>query len=315
MSSNPLNESQRTVLLFSNPRAGARSNEEKLAALVKELQRREYRVERCTDPDSLGDVAAQFTEAGELRAIVSAGGDGTANLIAQLVPASVPLIPFPLGTENLISKYLGYTASPVQLGEALDGGWTKAFDAGSCNGHLFLLMVGCGFDAQVVQRLHATRKGHINHLSYASPILRTLWDYPFPELQLKYLTKDDDDNSWQERSARWAFVINLPRYAAGLSFVPTARGTDGLLDLCTFKDGTVLKGLYYLTNLMLGKHENLDDCVMTRVRRVRIEANSPEVPYQYDGDPGGILPIDISVLPRRLTFVLTPQWQDPADSA
>jgi diacylglycerol kinase family enzyme len=29
-----------------------------------------------------------------------------------------------------------------------------------------------------------------------------------------------------------------------------------------------------------------------------------EVPYQLDGDPGGILPLDLDILPGRLTLVI-----------
>ncbi len=38
-------------------------------------------------------------------------------------------------------------------------------------------------------------------------------------------------------------------------------------------------------------------------RRVRIESDRP-VRYQLDGDPGGMLPLDIEVLPGRLTLVV-----------
>jgi diacylglycerol kinase (ATP) len=39
------------------------------------------------------------------------------------------------------------------------------------------------------------------------------------------------------------------------------------------------------------------------VRRLRIESNET-VPYQLDGDPGGVLPLEIEVLPGRLTMIV-----------
>jgi diacylglycerol kinase (ATP) len=39
------------------------------------------------------------------------------------------------------------------------------------------------------------------------------------------------------------------------------------------------------------------------VRRVRITADVP-VMYQLDGDPGGFLPLDIEILPQRLTMLV-----------
>ena len=38
-------------------------------------------------------------------------------------------------------------------------------------------------------------------------------------------------------------------------------------------------------------------------RRLRVTSEE-EVPYQLDGDPGGVLPVDIETLPGRLTVVV-----------
>ena len=42
---------------------------------------------------------------------------------------------------------------------------------------------------------------------------------------------------------------------------------------------------------------------MRRMRRLRVTAEE-EVPYQLDGDPGGVLPVEIEALPGRLTLVV-----------
>ncbi len=44
-------------------------------------------------------------------------------------------------------------------------------------------MVGCGFDAEVVHRLHATRGGHISMWSYSKPIFESIRSYQYPELR------------------------------------------------------------------------------------------------------------------------------------
>ena len=97
--------------------------------------------------------------------------------------------------------------------------------------------------------------------------------------------------------------MNLPRYAGGLSFAPQASGTDGLLDVCTFKEGSLWYGLMYLGGVMLGQHEGMEDFVRIQTRRLRVEAAGP-APFQLDGDPGGELPVEFSVLPGRLTMLV-----------
>ena len=102
--------------------------------------------------------------------------------------------------------------------------------------------------------------------------------------------------------ARWVFVVNLPDYAGGLRLAPDAVGTDGMLDVCTFGQGSLWHGLKYLGFVAIGQHKVLADCTTARVRRVRIESTE-EVRYQLDGDPGGFLPLEIEVLPERMTLV------------
>jgi diacylglycerol kinase family enzyme len=97
--------------------------------------------------------------------------------------------------------------------------------------------------------------------------------------------------------------VNLPRYAAGLQIAPDALGDDGLLDVCTFKRGSLWSGLRYLGGILLRQHKWWEDFVTHRAESIRIESDVP-VPYQLDGDPGGVLPLDIRVLPARVTFLV-----------
>jgi diacylglycerol kinase family enzyme len=89
--------------------------------------------------------------------------------------------------------------------------------------------------------------------------------------------------------------------------VPQADGADGVLDVCTFRDGSLLCGLMYLAGVVMGQHQNWEDCLTTQSARLRIEADEP-VPYQLDGDPGGYLPVDVRVLPGRMTLVVSESW-------
>ena len=105
------------------------------------------------------------------------------------------------------------------------------------------------------------------------------------------------------------FVFNLPCYGGGLRLAPQADGADGLLDVCGFRRGSLWHGLRYAAAVLFRLHQRLADVTTARVRRLRITAES-EVRYQLDGDPGGVLPLDIEVLPGRLTMVLPGEGKD-----
>jgi diacylglycerol kinase family enzyme len=301
----------RQVLISVNPQAGARNRQAVVEELRRELEDEGFTVSIATHVEALGDLAAEKLAAGQLRAVVAAGGDGTISLVANRTPPGTPLVVLPLGTENLLAKHLEIAADPQQVCRIIAAGCGVRLDAGRAGERIFTLMAGCGFDADVVRRLHTSRKGNIRHLSYAKPILDSIRSYPYPELRVHYAPADAGDGAplTEQIAARWVFVVNLPRYAGGLSFAPQASGTDGLLDVCTFKSGSLWNGLVYLSGVMLAQHQSMQDFVRVQTRHLRIE--SPEAaPYQLDGDPGGDLPVEIRVLPGRLTLLVGHHWAE-----
>jgi diacylglycerol kinase family enzyme len=300
-------ESARRVLISRNPKAGAKSGLPVVERLSELLASQGFLVETLTDIDELSSKSGQLLRSGELRCVVSAGGDGTVALLANRLPRNAPIAVLPLGTENLLSKHLRMRGDPAEVCRTICDGRAAKFDAGKAGNQVFLIMAGCGFDAEVVRRLHNDRTGHIHHLSYAKPIWDSIHNYDYPELRVhcEIPASDSAPARTQKITARWAFVVNLPRYAGGLRIAPDAVGNDGLLDVCTFKDGSLWSGLRYLSGVILGQHASWDDCVTVRAAKIRIESDSP-VPLQLDGDPGGFLPTEIEVLPDHLTL-LVPQ--------
>jgi diacylglycerol kinase (ATP) len=304
--------SARSVLVSVNPRAGARSRQGLIDELCRQLVELGLVPTLATELDELRQQSAALLASGQLRAVVAAGGDGTVRLVAEHTPLGTPLAVLPLGTENLLARQLEIAANPWQIARLIADGWAGRFDAGQATHGgpdeprrtLFLLMAGCGFDADVVRHLHHSRRGHIHHLSYAKPILDAIRKYEYPALRV-YCESDGQHD--REIEARWAFVVNLPRYAGGLSFAPAASATDGLLDVCTFKEGSLWYGLMYLGGVVLGQQDGMQDYVRVQTRRVRIESAGC-APFQLDGDPGGDLPIEIEALPGRLTLLVGRAW-------
>ena len=302
----------RHVLLAVNPHAGSHSRQELVEQFRQALVSEKLAGEVITDINQLALRANELMQGGQLRAVVAAGGDGTFRLVADRTPPGTPLAILPLGTENLLARYLSLGSDPARLAQLIAEGDTVKLDAGRAGGQLFSLMAGCGFDAEVVRRLHQSRSGHIHHLSYAKPILDSIRTYDYPELRVEYAPTDEgaaDAASTVQITARWVFVVNLPRYAGGLRFAPQASGGDGLLDVCTFREGSLWHGLRYLSGVVLGQHEAMEDFVHVQTRRLRIEA-SGAASYQLDGDPGGELPVEISVEPGRLTLLVAADWAE-----
>jgi diacylglycerol kinase family enzyme len=265
-----------------------------------------FAVDVCTSLDQVERQAAELHNASRLRAVISAGGDGTAAALANRITAEIPLLIFPLGTENLLAKHLGLTSDIAAARERIRNSRTIALDVGLANNKMFLVMASCGFDAAVVDDMHANRKGHINRWSYTQPILRTLGRYRFPLTRL--LESDDLAQARREQQAAWTFIFNLPRYAANLQFCPQADPLDGKLDVCTFRQPGIIKGFGYLSRLWLGSHQRMADFSHSLATGITLKSSdevaAPLIPYQLDGDPGGVLPLEIRVLPGRLKLIV-----------
>ena len=297
------------ILIAANPKSGATSRAALVAELSQQLTSRGFEVTICEQLEQVRLLSQQTSQAGQLHCVVAAGGDGTAAAVVNLIPQDTPLAIFPLGTENLLARFLQLTNDPARAAQMIQSGKSRRLDAGLANGRLFLVMLGCGFDAEVVAQMHAARRGHINRWSYAKPIWQAVRNYSYPDIVVECLDgespceADSNDAGQEPFSTAWLFAFNLPRYAANLNFCPQADGSDGWLDLCAFKRGGLVTGLGYLWRLWRGSHQALQDFRHVRSQRFRLSSTG-HVPYQIDGDPGGHLPLDIQVLPNRLTVIV-----------
>ena len=298
------------VVILVNPRAGARSAQAPIDRLVALLVGHGQQVEISADLSEASGRANHWYAQGALRALVAAGGDGTAAELVNRTAPGVPLALFPIGTENLLARYLKIDRSPQTLDRIICAGTVRRLDAGSAHGRLFLLMASCGFDADVVQRVHLRRGAHIGRLSYLPSILQSLRDYSFPEIRIDFLGDGAGGETLSTSSVRWAFVFNLPCYGGGFRLPAGADGTDGLLDVCSFRQGSFRHAVQLALAAFFGQQQHLAGWEMRRSKHIRIRSTQP-VPYQLDGDPGGHLPLELDVVPGRLNVLVAP----PASSS
>ena len=305
MSSSPSPDTgPRDVLISMNPIAGARSPRLEVDRLSTLLEVEDFQPQVLTDLAQVGQLANQYHKQGSLRAVVAVGGDGTVAEIVNRTAPGVPITILPTGNENLLARYLHLARSPEALAETITHGRLVRLDAGRAGERWFLLMISCGFDAEVVRRFQLSRKGHVGYRSYVLPILRTVAHYDYPRMVI-YCSESSDPQAAAERQieAPWLFAFNLPCYGGGLRFTPQASAEDGLLDVCTFDRGSLYHGLRYVTAIIRQRHERLKDCQIFRSAKLRIEAEG-KVPYQLDGDFAGYLPVEVEVVPERLAFLV-----------
>lgn len=280
------------VAIQRNPTAGTGTRRGVLLELIRELKRRGIQPRLFASRERMQAKLADPATRENLVCVLAAGGDGTIADVVNRYPG-LPLATLPLGTENLLAKYLGIQPSGAQIAELIASGSRRRLDLGQLNGRRFLLMASCGFDAAIVHRTHANRRGHIRKWHYLPAIWNSLCRYDHPPLRI--FVNDET----QPRVARLLMAVNLPAYALGIPFAPQATGEDGQLDLCLFQQGSTFQLARYLGHVIAGRHQTLPDVTCLKASRVRIEADVP-VPWQMDGDPAGFTPVTLEVLPAAL---------------
>jgi diacylglycerol kinase (ATP) len=298
---------RKRVAILANPRAGSGSSRDQVEELVTALRGRGLQPVVCWHRAEFSGLV-NGPQRPELRCAVAAGGDGTLVEVLNRAPG-LPVALLPLGTENLVARYWDVERSGRQAAQVIAAGRVRQLDLGQLTRpteagpgspqarRLFCLMAGFGFDADVVHRLHSHRRGHINQFSYTWPIVQALRRYRFPPITAQVL------DSGEEFRGCLLWVFNLPRYAAGLPVAPEARGDDGWLDLLVFERGGIFNLFRYLTNTLRGRRNKVRDFHHRRVRAVRLEA-AHAVRVQTDGDPAGLLPLTVEVVPAALALVV-----------
>lgn len=231
-------------------------------------------------------------------AVVAMGGDGTVNEVMNgVLGRDVPLGIIPLGTANVLARELRIPLDPIQACYVIAGGNTRKIDAGKTDHRHFVLMAGMGFDAEVVKRVESNRKGAISLVTYAVPILKTFWDYGFPELTVEV------DGKRVAEGAGLVFVSNTRRYTWTLRITSLARVDDGLLDVCIFPCRDRIGFLKYTAGTLFWLAYRFSGVLYLRGREVTV--TSPrEVLYQIDGDLGGSLPARFGVVPQALPVLV-----------
>jgi YegS/Rv2252/BmrU family lipid kinase len=114
--------------------------------------------------------------AGEVEAIVLAGGDGTLHEAAPaLVEVGLPVGVLPRGTANDLARAIRLPLDLRQAAEVIAAGETRAVDLGVVNGAYFFNVAHIGLGAALAQSLTPTMKRRFGPFAYTLAAARALF--------------------------------------------------------------------------------------------------------------------------------------------
>lgn len=236
--------------------------------------------------------------------VVAAGGDGTVRTVAEVLAGTeVPMALLPLGTGNLLARNLDLPLDSTELlihtalggaDHAIDLGWlrTRQLDArddpageGDDPGeHLFLVMAGIGFDAQMVAGADAHLKARMGWFAYFLAGVRHLHGR---KTKLRMQVGEGEIRPLKVRSLLFA---NCGRLPGGIVLLPDAELNDGWLDIAALdtRGGLIgwasLFGKVALQGVGIRRQLPAPSSIeFWRGRNVRVICDQPEQ-VQVDGD-------------------------------
>ena len=232
--------------------------------------------------------------------LIVAGGDGTVNLVVNAMirhDVNVPLAIFPTGTANDLAAHLGIPSEIDKMIEGALSGDYMNVDVGKAGSKYFINVLAIGMLVDVSQRTDPAIKNAIGIGAY---YLRSLAEVPFAHPhKLKITSKEQELN--EEVTA--VLVMN-GRSAGGFKEVaPFSEVSDGLFDVVVIRKLFLPNMLPALLSVLTGSHTKSKRFVYFRTAKLSIKSESDEEIFSdIDGEKGDSLPLDIEILPGRLTL-------------
>lgn len=285
------------ILCVLNPTAGGgRIIKRVLSEIHTTFQKPEIIYDIVTT-EKKGDGTAFSKKAVEegYTVVVAIGGDGTVNEVATgLVGTPVALGVIPVGSGNGLARGLRIPLSFKEACKLIIFGQTKKIDVGRICNRYFFVTSGVGFDAYIGKCYDEKVERSRGVLPYFRFAVIEFFKYTPQEIQVRY------DQEIFTYSPLVLTVANLEQYGGGAVIAPKAVPDDGLFDICVFPKLSVLKMLYYLPRLFLGRVDTIPEFKTYKTNALTITRTTPG-PAHVDGEPfiaGESL--EYTLLPRAL---------------
>ncbi len=288
---------RKRIDIIVNPAAGSR-NDGLFDGAVRQLHDKGAFV-RCFEtvgPGHATELAAKCAQEAYTDVIVAAGGDGTINEVARgLLGHPTPLGVLPLGTANVLAIELGQKLRARSVADTLLHGDAKLIGTGLVNGDLFLLMVGAGFDGEVVGAIKPSMKRRVGKFAFVLEGLKAL--LKGPEYPISVVVDGEPQD------AAWVVVTNARHYAGPFVLAPTADIADPHLQAFIFQKHSRLAFAGYFLGLALGRVDRMPGVQVSQFQKLELSSVMP-VPVEVDGDAYQNLPLTISQGTQFLRLVV-----------
>jgi YegS/Rv2252/BmrU family lipid kinase len=234
--------------------------------------------------------------------VAAYGGDGTVMQVASgLIGSTIPLAIFPGGTANVLSLELGISSDLAEASALVcsEECAIVPIDMGQLSEDTyFILRVGTGLEAEMVEGADRELKNRLGTLAYALSALQALQN---PTVSRYRLTIDGKQIESEGISCLICNSGNLGRAGVVLSSVVSVR--DGLLDVFVLEQAN-LTSLLSLTRDVLTQSDPTTPALQHWQGHEITLVAEPNQTVQADGEVLGQTPITAKVLPGAVRVIV-----------
>jgi len=234
--------------------------------------------------------------------VAAYGGDGTVMEVASgLIGTNVPLAIFPGGTANVMSLELGISSDLAEASALVcnDECAVVPIDMGQLDDNAyFILRVGTGLEAEMVEGADRELKNRLGTLAYALSALQAIQN---PTVSQYHLTIDGEQIEAEGIACLICNSGNLGRAGIVLSSGVSVR--DGLLDVFVLQQAN-LANLLALTRDVLTQTEPTTPTLQHWQGREITLVAKPNQTIQADGEVLGQTPVSAKVLPGVVRVIV-----------
>lgn len=286
--------------LIYNPTSGREEMKRRLPDILQRLE--QGGIETSTHATiGEGDATMAAAEAAErdYDMIIAAGGDGTLyEVINGLAdkPNRPPLGILPLGTTNDFARATGIPKHWEYACDLIIQQYTKPIDVGRANDRYFINIAGGGSLTELTYDVPIKLKTMVGQLAYYMKGLEKMTRLRPTELMFKAAGVGEFHDEFM------MFLICNSNSVGGFErLAPDSKLDDGLFDVLLVRKCNLPEFIKLVTLALRGEH--LNDPHVIHFRTNDLKVTTPDyVQINLDGEYGGVLPGNFSVLPSHLNI-------------
>lgn len=284
--------------LIYNPTSGREEMKRRLPDILQRLDRGGIETS-CYATIGEGDATIAASEAADrdYDLIIAAGGDGTLYEVINGLANKEnrpPLGILPVGTTNDFARATGIPKHWEYACDLIINQYTRPIDVGVANERFFINIAGGGSLTELTYDVPSKLKTMVGQLAYYMKGLEKMTR--LRPTELKFVA----DGVGEFHDEFMMFLICNSNSVGGFErLAPESKLDDGLLDVLLIRKMNLAEFIRLVTLALRGEH--LNDPHVIHFRTSNLKVTTPDyVQLNLDGEYGGVLPCNFSVLPSHL---------------